>query len=397
MGLVKEIAQNRKVGATLESFEVDVSTVLDEAIAIQQIPAPTFSESERAAYIEKRFLEVGLQDVSQDAIHNVFGKWPGTGTVDPVVISAHSDTVFPADTDLSVRFENGDKPGKRIIYGPGLADNALGVAGLIAIAQALIESNLTAGADIWFVANVCEEGLGDLRGMRSVVDRFGPMATYIIVEGGSFGHIFHQAIGVRRFRLAVRTPGGHSWGDYGMPSAVHQLARIITSLDELSLPSEPKTTLNVGVVEGGTTVNTIAASASCLLDLRSMDFQVLEELVGAVNGILESVESSPEVTISLSIIGDRPSGLIPRDKQPVVWAAEALKQMGCGRVEYLAGSTDANVPISQGLAAVCIGLARSANTHRLDEYLDPTDLPKGLGQLLLITLAAAGFEDSKPT
>jgi tripeptide aminopeptidase len=396
MGLVKEIAQNRKVGAALRSFEDDLPAIIDEAIAIQQIPAPTFSESERAAYIEKRFLEIGLKKVGRDAIHNVFGKWPGAGTTGPVIISAHSDTVFPADTDLSVRFENGKKPGKGIIYGPGLADNALGVAGLIYIARTLIESNLTGSSDIWFVANVGEEGLGDLCGMRSVVDRFGPNATYIVVEGGSYGHIFHQAIGVRRFRLEIRTPGGHSWGDYGMPSAIHHLGRIITSLDELPLPVEPKTTLNVGVIEGGTTVNTIAASASCLLDLRSVDSNILEELVEAVVGVLDSIENSPKITISLSQIGNRPAGFVPRDKQPVVWAAESLKEMGCGRVIYMAGSTDANVPISLGLAAVCIGLARSANTHRLDEYLDPTDLPKGLGQLLLLTLAAAGFKDSRP-
>lgn len=393
MGLVQKIARSSRVGASLESFEEHLSTILDEAIAIQQIPAPTFSESERATFVEKRFIEVGLQKVGQDAIHNVFGKWPGTGTAGPVVISAHSDTVFPAETDLSIRFENGKKPGNGIIYGPGLADNALGVAGLITIARTFVESNLTTCSDVWFVANVCEEGLGDLRGMRSVVDRFGPMATYLIVEGGSFGHVFHQAIGVRRFRLAVRTPGGHSWGDYGMPSAVHQLGRIITALDELPIPSEPKTTLNVGVVEGGTTVNTIAASASCLLDLRSIDSTILEDLVGSVTGILESIDKSPEVTVSLSQIGNRPAGFISRDKQPVAWAAEALKHVGCSRVVYMAGSTDANVPISQGLAAVCIGLARSANTHRLDEYLDPTDLPKGMGQLLLVTLAAAGFDD----
>lgn len=393
MRLIQKIARNRRVGEWLKSFEDNLSTILDEAIAIQQIPAPTFSESGRAALIEKRFIEVGLQQVGQDAIHNVFGKWPGTGTAGPVVISAHSDTVFPIETDLSVRFDNGEKPGKGIIYGPGLADNALGVAGLITIAQTFIESRLATCSDIWFVANVCEEGLGDLRGMRSVVDRFGPMATYLIVEGGSFGHVFHQAIGVRRYRLAVRTPGGHSWGDYGMPSAIHQLGRIITALDELTLPSEPKTTLNVGVVEGGTSVNTIAASASCLLDLRSIDSSMLENLVGSVAGILESIDDSPEVTISLTQIGNRPTGFISRDQQPVAWAAEALKHVGCSRVVYMAGSTDANVPISQGLAAVCIGLARSANTHRLDEYLDPTDLPKGLGQLLLLTLAAAGFED----
>lgn len=393
MGLVQKIARSSRVGASLESFEEHLSTILDEAIAIQQIPAPTFSESERATFVEKRFIEVGLQKVGQDAIHNVFGKWPGTGTARPVVISAHSDTVFPAETDLSIRFENGKKPGNGIIYGPGLADNALGVAGLITIARTFVESNLTTCSDVWFVANVCEEGLGDLRGMRSVVDRFGPMATYLIVEGGSFGHVFHQAIGVRRFRLAVRTPGGHSWGDYGMPSAVHQLGRIITALDELPIPSEPKTTLNVGVVEGGTTVNTIAASASCLLDLRSIDSAILEDLVGSVTGILESIDKSPEVTVSLSQIGNRPAGFISRDKQPVAWAGEALKHVGCSRVVYMAGSTDANVPISQGLAAVCIGLARSANTHRLDEYLDPTDLPKGMGQLLLVTLAAAGFDD----
>jgi acetylornithine deacetylase/succinyl-diaminopimelate desuccinylase-like protein len=255
-----------------------------------------------------------------------------------------------------------------------------------------MDAQLRPTTDIWFVANVCEEGLGDLRGMRSVVERFGASATYIVVEGGSFGYVFHQAIGVRRFRLTIKTPGGHSWGDYGSPSAIHILSRIVDRIDRLRLPKQPKTTVNVGTIEGGTTVNTIAAQASCLVDMRSIDPAALLRLVDRVNQIARECSEDGDVSMNMTQIGNRPAGALPENAAIVTWAANALKLVGCQEVHFMAGSTDANIPISQGIPAVCVGLANSGNTHRLDEFLDPENLPRGLKQLLLLALAAAGIE-----
>ena len=230
MGLVGRISRNQRVKKAIDGFVKSSGEIVDLSIAIQQIAAPTFSESLRADFVEKSFGDLGMKDVYQDEISNVYACWPGRNGGSPVVVSAHTDTVFPLDTDLTVRFEYGSESGQDIIFGPGLADNSLGVAGLLKLAETLRDYDLVPSSDIWFVANVCEEGLGDLRGMRAVVQQFGQAAAYIVVEGGSFGSVFHQAIGVRRFRLDVSTPGGHSWGDFGQPSAVHILSRIVTHL-----------------------------------------------------------------------------------------------------------------------------------------------------------------------
>ncbi len=393
MGVVEKISRSRRIKEAINGFVKTSGEIVDLTIAIQQIPAPTFSESLRADFVEKSFGDLGLRDVCQDEINNVYARWPGSDGGPPVIISAHTDTVFPIDTDLTVRFDNGSESGQDIIFGPGLADNSLGVAGLLKLAETLRDYRLVPSSDIWFVGNVCEEGLGNLRGMRSIVKRFGEAAAYIVVEGGSFGSIFHQAIGVRRFRLDVSTPGGHSWGDFGQPSAVHHLSRIITALDEIELSKRPKTAINVGIIEGGTSVNTIAASASCLVDCRSAGSEHLLTLVNAVEKIAAEANKQVDVTVTIQEIGNRPAGNLPADAPPASWAAEALRRVGYNHAVYMAGSTDANLPISLGLPAVCIGLARSANTHRLDEYLDPAYLPKGMGQLLLLTLAAAGFDE----
>lgn len=388
---IAEIAARPSVMELLALCRSRIDSLLDLAIAIQQIPSPTFAEAERAAYVEKRFRELGLADVSQDAMHNVFARMPGRRGGTPVILSAHTDTVFAHDTDLTVRYENGQHSMDRIIKGPGLADNALGVAGLLALAGLFLDSNMRPDNDVWFVANVCEEGLGDLRGMRRVVERFGRSASYIVIEGGSYGHVFHRAIGVRRFRLTVKTPGGHSWGDFGSPSAIHILGRIIDGLSRVQLPQEPKTTINVGVVEGGTTVNSIAAQASCLIDMRSMDPGLLKQLVADVEEIVSDCTEARDVSATLTQIGNRPAGTLPEQTPLVTWAADALRLFGCDEVYFMAGSTDANIPISMGIPSVCIGLANSGNTHRFDEFLDPARLPEGLSQLLLLTLAAAGW------
>jgi len=392
MNPIANLVKRQTVKDALAMCQGRVGPTLDLAIAVQQIPSPTFAEGERATFVERKFRELGLTDVSQDAMHNVFAAIPGKENDWPVILSAHSDTVFDFDVDLSVRYTSGKKPASSLISGPGLADNALGVAGLLEMARLLIDARLCPSRAVWFVANVCEEGLGDLRGMRTVMERFGQQATYIVVEGGSFGHIFHKAIGVKRFRITVKTPGGHSWGDYGSPNAIHVLSRIVSSIDKLKLPDDPKTTVNVGKIEGGTTINTIASQSSCLVDMRSVEPATLQRLVESVEQIARDCTADDDVSMTMTQIGNRPAGELPKDTPVVNWAMDALRYVGCQDINLMAGSTDANIPISAGVPSVCIGLAKSGNAHRLDEFLDPACLSEGLGQLLLLTLAVSGLE-----
>jgi acetylornithine deacetylase/succinyl-diaminopimelate desuccinylase-like protein len=390
MNDITRIARKAQVKKAVSSFQTDLEQALELAVQIQQIPAPTFYEKDRADFVENRFSQLGLADVEQDEMHNVFGRFPGTNPdLPPVVISAHIDTVFAAATDLTITRSNGQ--GDNLLFGPGLADNSLGVAGLLLLAKALTHFHIRPKADIWFVANVAEEGLGNLKGMRAVVDRFGRVEAFIIVEGGSYGHIFHGAIGVRRYRVTVKTDGGHSWGNFGSPSAIHILGRFIAAIDDMVVPRTPKTTYNVGVIEGGTTINSIASEARLLLDLRSAGPDELVELVEQVKKLAAALGRKKGVRLDMEEIGSRPAGEIPADSPLITWAVQALKHVGFDGYSLMSGSTDANIPISQGYPAVCIGLANAGNTHRLDEYLDPTHLPNGLTQLLLLTLAAAGY------
>lgn len=387
MTRIETIARHERVQAALASFQARTQDIVNLAVTIQQIPAPTFAEAVRADEVERRLTALGLADVQQDEFHNVYGRFPGKdAAATPLIVSAHMDTVFAAETDLTIH-NQGD-----LVYGPGIGDNSAGVAGLLTLAQTLSEFALHPMADIWFVANVCEEGMGDLRGMRAVVARFGSQAQYLVLEGGLYGQICHQAIGVRRFRVDVTGPGGHSWGSFGVTSAIHVLGRIIAMIDDLTVPHEPRTTYNVGLIEGGTSINSIAQSASLWLDLRSEDPGALQRLEATMYDALANVRNRfPEVQVSINLVGDRPAGKIPRETPFVTWAESALQYVSHDSISYMAGSTDTNIPLSQGIPSVCVGLTKSGNAHRLDEYLDPTYIPQGLSQILLLTLAAAGF------
>jgi acetylornithine deacetylase/succinyl-diaminopimelate desuccinylase-like protein len=389
MKSIPEIAASQPVRDAMQKISQSADSTIDLAIEIQQIPSPTFNEDQLARFVEEKFLEIGLEEIQRDRINNTFGKFPGSNPEKAIVISAHMDTIFPLETDLTISYGENVNGGKELIFGPGLADNSLGVAGLIVLAQILKDFDLEMQDDIWFVANVGEEGLGDLRGMRAVVDRFGSEASYIVLEGGSFGHIFHEAIGVRRFEIVVKTDGGHSWGDYGCKNAIHELSKIIAELTKIELPREPKTTLNVGLIKGGLTVNTIAAEAECQLDLRSSSASELDKIVAIVREIVNKVKQFPEIEVNMTEIGNRPAGKVSTESKLVVLATKALEEVGCKKISYMEGSTDANIPLSLGYPAVCIGLANSANTHRLNEFLDPTHLVQGVNQLLLLTLALA--------
>jgi tripeptide aminopeptidase len=354
-----------------------VDQVLELAIEIQQIPAPTFNESKRGEFIYERFVQEDLMDVEIDEIGNVLGRLPGSGTTLPIVVSAHLDTVFLSGTDLGCE----RLPDK--VTGPGVGDNAVGLAGLFGLLWELNQQQVKLNSDLWLVANVGEEGLGNLRGMREVVNRFaGQIQAYIILEGMALGQVYHRGLGVRRFRITVNTSGGHSWVDYGKPSAVHELAQIVTRLLAIQLPEGSRTTMNVGVISGGTSVNTIAAEASLDLDLRSEDVAALEDLVKSVEVTVQEFQG-PDVRVSIDLIGQRPVGEISQNHPLVALAVQGLEMVGI-QPRLNIGSTDANIPLSLGYPAICLGLTTGNGAHTVNEYINSPPLELGLKQLVLV-------------
>jgi tripeptide aminopeptidase len=354
-----------------------VNRVLDLAVTIQQIPAPTFNEQQRASFLMEKFTQEGLQDVSKDSAGNVYARWAGEGQRPPLVLSAHCDTVFPASTPLTLE-RTQDK-----IYGPGIGDNSLGVAGLFGLVWALRARAMVLPGDLWLVANVAEEGLGDLQGMRSVVERFGErVLAYIVLEGLALGQVYNRGLGVKRYRIRVKTSGGHSWVDFGLPSAIHELATLITRLNAMRLPRQPRSSLNVGVISGGTSVNTIAAQAELELDLRSEEAKTLDQIVEQVESLIASA-NRPGVKVQAEVIGLRPAGEISSDHPLVLLAQRCLKDQGLEPILGI-GSTDANIPLSQGLPAVCIGVSTGGSAHTVDEFIHTQPVMTGLKHLLCL-------------
>lgn len=350
--------------------------VLDLAIQIQQISAPTFAEGPRGEFVRDLFIQEKLEDVSMDSLGNVYARLAGKQKkARALIVSAHLDTVFPAGTKLQIKEEAGK------VFGPGIGDNSIGVAALFGILWAIRERKIELKHDVWFAANVGEEGLGDLRGMRGVVERFGKDEIgYLVLEGLALGHVYHRAIGVRRYRIAAKTRGGHSWSDYGQPSAVHELAALITQLTQIRLPREPRTTMNVGTILGGTGVNVLAAEAKCELDLRSEDPAVLAKIVSQVEDIILHWNHEG-VKIQAEIIGERPAGQIVADHPMVKLAVECLQAQGMD-ASLTTGSTDANIPLSKSIPAVVMGVTTGGGAHTLSEYIDTEPIEKGMESLV---------------
>jgi tripeptide aminopeptidase len=237
------------------------------------------------------------------------------------------------------------------------------------------------GGDVWFVANVGEEGLGDLRGMKAVVDRFGSdVSAYLVLEGLALGHIYHRAVGVKRYRITAKTPGGHSWSDYGKPSAIHELSKLIVELTSIKLPDSPRTTMNVGKISGGTSINVIASEASFELDLRSEGQESLAELVSGVDKKIREA-GRPEVTFEAEVIGVRPAGEIPADHPLIQLAQECIREQGLEPV-LTTGSTDANIPLSRGYPALVLGITTGGGAHTMNEFINTSLVEKGLEQLV---------------
>ncbi|KAF0195156.1 MAG: peptidase [Bacillota bacterium] len=364
----------------LTAVELYLTSTLEEMvqenIRICEIPAPSFQEQDRAQYIAQRFSAEGVQEVQVDDAHNVYGRIFGAGGRS-VMLAAHSDTVFPLGTDVTVRRE-GDR-----LMAPGVRDNSTGIAALITLARLIRELKLTPPGDIILVATACEEGLGDLKGMKRAMELFHDSVDHVIAVDGNLGGLVYQGIASRRLRVLVTTGGGHSWGDFGRPSAIHTLGRIIAEISRIEVPSKPRTSYNVGVISGGTSINTIAGSAEMLLDMRSVDSIELAKLEDKVRRVISAETRGAGVTAEIEVVGDRPGGGLSSDHVLVRTVRNIQRSLGLTSVEE-ASSTDANVPLSQGVPAVCIGITEGRGTHRLDEYLNITPMIKGMEQLFAV-------------
>jgi tripeptide aminopeptidase len=355
--------------------------VIEQAIAVQQIPAPTFHEKVRAEYVAQQFTTIGLKQVEVDDFANVYGLVPGKRQPG-LMVSAHTDTVFENSSNLTIRREND------LIFGPGIGDNSMGVAGLLGLAAALQELGVTPECDIWFIANSREEGLGDLGGMKAAFERLRSHITQVInLEGMAFGHVYHAGIAVRRLHITATAEGGHSWLNYGRASAIHGMVELGARITALRPPQTPRTTFNIGMIDGGQTINAIATRASLWLDLRSEDSATLAGFEQKVRAQVDAV-SKPDMPFSVDVVGDRPAGSIGTEHPLVQGALAALQAVGIrGTLEN--GSTDANVPLAYGIPAVTVGVTRGGKAHRLDEYIETRPVSDGLRQLIILTLAAA--------
>lgn len=349
---------------------------------IAAVPAPTNDESARARLVREMLDAEGYVDVHIDEMSNVVGRIPGARKSDrALLLAAHLDTVFPRDTPINVR-----RHGRRL-EAPGIGDNSVSIAAAVLVHRAFRQLGWRPAVDILVTGNVGEEGLGDLRGMRAVLDAYPEVGAAIAIEGHTLGRITHQSVGSRRYRITLNGPGGHSWGDAGRPSAIHAAAHLVARLDTLRLPTQPKTSLNVGMFEGGISVNTIAPTATLVVDVRSVDAEVLSDVTRRVEREARAIRSNG-IDVTIDVVGDRPAGRMPIDRGIVAVGISVLKALGIDAV-CDASSTDANVPMSRGIPSMCIGLASGGNVHRTDEYIVLDQLPAGLAQLILVTAAVA--------
>ncbi len=330
------------------------------------------------------FQSLRLQDVAFDQIGNLFGRVPG-GSLPPVIVCAHLDTVFSPEEIVEARRE-----GRRLI-GPGVGDNAVALAALLELGEDLLAS--TPRGDVWLVANVGEEGLGNLRGMRNVVSRFEDrISAYLILEGMALGHIYNKALPVRRFRITALARGGHSWIHVNRPSAIHTLIKFGALLAQIPLSSSPRTTLNIGRIEGGTSINSIAREATLELDLRSESEEALERLVEQMEALVRKAKVRG-VSLQIEPIGHRPGGALPEDHPLVRAARSAYKESGESRARLEAASSDASYPLSLGLPAVCVGLTYGGEAHSLKEFIEIPPLERGYRSVLNLIRNSFGLSE----
>jgi tripeptide aminopeptidase len=388
-----------RVARVLEILRDSANATTEEQIRISEIPAPPFQETVRAAYMKKLLASAGLR-VEMDDIGNVIGEWPGSSP-DIVMLTAHLDTVFPAGTDVHVKREGGR------LLAPGISDNGTGLAALVALSKGFREAKIKTNMTILFVADVGEEGEGNLRGMRALVDSYKKRLKYVLaLDGSATEYVTTAALASRRVEITVTGPGGHSWSDFGAPNPIHALGRGIARFVTARVPESPRTSFNIGEIEGGTSVNSIPSSAHMKVDLRSESEPELAALEGLLRdavkaGIDEEMSAARErgmagsangLNLKINVLGVRPAGELPENSPLLAALLAADTQLG-NRSRRERSSTDANIPLSLGIPAISLGAGgRSGGAHTLEEWYDPAGRELGLQRVALTVLGVAGLE-----
>ena len=386
------------VTRALRFFEINADSITEEQIAICSVPATPFAEQQRAEYLSRKFADLGLTDVEIDDEGNCLGLLKGSSPTPLLVVSAHLDTVFSKDTDFTVTRRGGK------LFAPGIADDGCGLAALIAIALAIQNEQIPIEGSILFVGTVGEEGEGNLRGVRHLFTKgrwASQIDAFLSFDGPGLDRITNRALGSHRYRVEITGPGGHSWGDFGLPNPVHAIGRAISRLAGYPAPKEPRTTFNVGRIEGGTSVNSIPSHASMEVDLRSAAERELQRLDAFFRRAMrEAVEEEnatrragdPPLNLKVDLIGERPTGETRADSPLVEVALEATRVVGITpRLDQ--SSTDSNLPISLGIPAITLGAGGSSGaSHSLDEWYDPRERDLGLKRGLLVILGIVGIK-----
>lgn len=393
---IARLASDRRVHQAFQWLHLHEQRIMQWQSEMVTVPAPPFGEGPRAEWLCGRFCELHLENPHIDEAGNAIATWPGSGCESGrVLLSAHIDTVFPATTPIEPVLR-----GSRLTA-PGACDNGAGVVALLAIAAAMRHAQITTACDVAFVGNVGEEGEGDLRGVRHLYSNGeqGKIAAHVVLDGAGHEAAVTHALGSERYLVTITGPGGHSWTDAGRPNPIVLLSRAIRRFSEVALPETPRTTINVGTIEGGTAVNAIPERAAARFDLRSTDPEQLIRLEVELHRAVEDAVLSasrgqrPEaagIRFSIEKIGDRPAGRLP--------AGSGLLELLCAVDRHLAirtepriASTDANIPLSLGIPAVSIGAGgEGGGIHTRAEWYDARGRDLGLRRILLLLLALAG-------
>ena len=382
------------VNKMLDDLKADDTRTLSEQRVIAEIPAPPFQERARADYCHKRFAELGLKGTAIDVAGNVIGLRRGTGRGPKLVVSAHLDTVFPQGTDVTVTENDG------VLRGAGIGDNARGLATLLSVLRMINTHAVNTTGDLMWVATVGEEELGNLRGVKALFRDHQDIDGFVAIDGLKITRLINQATGSRRYEMIFNGPGGHSFAEFGRPSAIHAMGRAIATISELRPLADPKTTFTVGTVCGGTSVNAIANEARMTIDMRSNSITELLKLEAQVIAIVQAGAvdeskrwNSDQIGVECNLIGDRPAG-ITAENSPIVAAARRTLTTTTGEphIALAASSTDANLPMSLGVPAVTIaGGGEGGNQHSRNEWYKPTDAYLGPQNALLTVLMLVGL------
>src|SRR5271168_2421310 len=392
---IEKIAQDPRCARGLSWIDKNAAWVTDQQIRLTEIPAPEFDEASRGELLKNIFESCGLK-VRTDKTGNVIGEFPGADANSVILFAAHLDTVFPAGTDVRVKRNSGQ------LEAPGISDNGAGLAALVGLARALSESGVRTSKTIVLAGDVGEEGEGNLRGIRALVESYGSrLAAVIAVDGASTEHITTQGIASHRFEIAITGPGGHSWSDFGAPNPITALSRGIVKFSALPVPDDPRSSYNFGMIEGGTSVNSIPARAAVKVDLRSEDEAEVNKMEHALrdamqSGAREEMSTAHDENETLRVIvrslGSRPAGKLP-DNATLLETLRNVDRFLGNRSRPERSSTDANIPLSLNNPAVSLGGGgKGGGSHTTAEWYDATGRELGLKRLFLATVALAGVQ-----